>query len=200
MKGLGSIKKVNYGLILAALLVGLSACQKSGNSRKTVAQTPVGVAAGCTDCFKQPEFLATTDSEKVNQALYMGLDFYGNLTSGYNFNDPKIPTTYQGPIQAQGRVQIKGIDSMLCNAPIGEYLLRTKVIGQWQMGVATGMKLEGVANNGTRIVIAVIKGVIYNNMTTVGTNKYEINRMGGTFAVEAVNNVACPMAGTIELF
>jgi hypothetical protein len=165
---------------------------------------------GCLN-MGQMAFMTTTDSENFRGSMYLGLDFYGDITQGFDFNNPKIPALYSGPVQAHGRLQIRAVDSDFCNAPPGDYEVRTMNPGSWQMGVigslglgAPGLRLEARSMNGYYLVVSFVKGIIYNGTSMNGTNKLEANRMGGTFVVESFNGQICRSllgsAISLELF
>jgi hypothetical protein len=97
-------------------------------------------------------------------------------------------------------LQIRNFDNDLCNAPVGDYEVFTANSGIWQYGVTgtalsgfgpANLRLEARSTNGSILVVTFVQGIIYNNISQNRTNKLEINRMGGTFLVEAVNGQLC---------
>jgi hypothetical protein len=202
-----------YSVLTAALIIAFmgifAACnQNKGNNSPPpmpppVPPLPLTVSPGCSTCMMgQMAFLATTDSENIRGSILMGLDFYGDASQGFNFADPKIPTYYQGMVQAHGRLQIRTVDSDFCNAPPGEYEIRTINPGTWQNGITgsalsglgpSSLRLEARSINGYFLTMTFAQGIIYNNTNSYGTssNPNMPNRMGGTFIVESFNGQIC---------
>jgi hypothetical protein len=208
--------------LLAISFLGLfSACNQNKSKKSAppmpppVAPLPITISPGCTTCLNmgQMAFLATTDSETGSSSMYMGLDFYGDISRGFDFNNPKIPTLYSGMVQVHGRLQIRVMSTDFCNAPPGDYEVRTMAPGNWQSGVTgysfggtgpSSLRLEARSLNGYFLVISIAQGIIYNSTSMNGTNKLETNRMGGTLLVESFNGQICRSllgnAISLELF
>lgn len=199
----GFLKNKFYSVLTTLLIIGFlgvfSACNtnKGKNNAQPpppyVVPLPMTAASNCVGCMNmgQLAFMATTDSENIRGSLLLGLDFYGDPSRGFDFNNPKVPALYNGIVEAHGRLQIRAVDTDFCNAPAGEYEVRTVRPGSWQLGVVSGLQLEARSINGFFIVMTFVKGIIYNSTSINGTNKLETNRMGGTFMVELVNGQVC---------
>lgn len=207
---------LTFGLIFAFTGI-FTACNPNGGKKSAPQPPPVAPLpiSPCPTCVSMGNmaFMATTDSENVRGSLYLGLDFYGDPTRGFDFNNPKIPVLYNGPVQAHGRMQIRMVDPDLCNAPVGDYEVRTVSAGNWQNGV-TGTALSGLGPSNLRmevrspggffLVVSFAQGIIYNGTSINGTSKLETSRMGGTFIVESFNGQICRSllgsAISLELF
>jgi hypothetical protein len=221
------VKNKTYSILSALMIASFfgffSACTPSKGRNRTpppppppvVVPLPNTIATNCTTCMNmgQMAFMATTDSENVRGSMYLGLDFYGEINRGFDFNNPKIPTLYSGMVQANGRLQIKAVDTDFCNAPPGDYIVTTVNPGNWQSGVTgsvygglgpSNLRLEARSMNGYYLIITFAQGIIYNVTSINGTNKLETNRMGGTLVVESFNGQVCRSsmgsAISLELF
>jgi hypothetical protein len=217
-----TVKNRFYSVLTYVLLVaftGVFTACNAGGGKKSSPQPPPIVGPipinPCPTCVGMGNmvFMATTDSENVRGSLYLGLDFYGDPARGFDFNNPKIPVLYSGPVQAHGRMQVRAVDPDLCNAPPGDYDVRTMSPGNWQNGVTgtamsglgpNNLQLEARSPNGFYFVVSFAQGIIYNGTSMNGTNKLETNRMGGTFLVQSLNGQICRSllgsAISLELF
>jgi hypothetical protein len=180
-------------VVLAASM--LVACGKKSDS--STGAIPAGPAVvppyGCNGCIgnQQPLLIGVQGSHSL---ISMGLDFFGDANLGYNLQDPKAITVYQGPLTIQGNAIVRN----LCGAN-GNYSLRTLNPGTIAWGSVSGnsmlapvgfsypsarMTLEGVSQSGgPNIVIQVAHGQLYNTgMEGLSLNS-QTNRIGLNFGV-----------------
>jgi hypothetical protein len=144
---------------------------------------------------------AGTDSQSGFGSVNLSLDFYGDPATGYNFYDPKVPTTYTGPVVVRGMLSVNTMDSLICNAPVGQYEVISLSPGQWQSGVVssgysgygpTSLHMEARSQFGVSIILSLPRAVIYNPS---GTNSWYPNNLGGTLVFESINGYPCRTAG-----
>lgn len=196
------------GLIGVMLLfVAFGGCQNSNKSRSgsTGPIMPVNYYNGtyggalCPTCNMNVPWtiFAGTDSQSGYGSVSLSLDFYGDPSTGYNFYDPRIPVTYTGPVVVRGQLMINTVDSLICNAPAGQYQIISLSPGQWQGGVVTSgysgygptaLHMEARSQFGVSIILRLAKGVIYNPS---GTYSWYPNSLGATLVFESINGMPC---------
>lgn len=141
---------------------------------------------------------AGTDSQSGSGSVALSLDFYGDPSAGYNFYDPKVPVMYSGPVVVRGQLTINTVDSLICNAPVGQYQIISLSPGQWQSGVVasgntgygpTSLYMEARSQFGVSIILRLAKAIIYNPS---GTSSWYPNSLGGTLVFESISGNGYP--------
>jgi hypothetical protein len=190
-----------------AVVIVIGACQN--NKNKSSPQPPLGLppnyypgnygGALCPTCNMNVAWtiFAGTDSQTPSGSIAMGLDFYGDPNTGYNFYDPHVPSMYTGPVVVRGQLTVNAVDSLYCMAPAGQYQIISLSPGQWESGVVTSTQsgfgptslyMEARSQFGVAIILRLAKGIIYNPN---GTNSWYPNNLGGTLVFESINGAPC---------
>lgn len=193
-------------IIALSTIFWITACGNNSKSGRPNTQSyPVNYYNGnyggalCPTCGMNLPWtiFAGTDSSSASGSVSLGLDFYGDPSTGSNFYDPAVPLKYSGPVVVRGQLTVTIQDSLICNAPPGQYQLVSLSAGQWQSGVMsggysgygpTGLRMEARSNMGVSLILSLPKAVIYN---PTGTTSWYPNRLGGTLVFESINGMPC---------
>ncbi len=216
-------------LILSLIAFNLIACQNQ-QSKDNVNQNPYlqngaqsnmqvfsngsqYTSSSCTNCpvnlsvyynqlglvYKPWDRLDTTSME-------WNLNLKGDGSKAFGQNDSRIAYQYSGLMTIEANARILQNDNYLCNAPTGDYVVRTITAGSHAGGRISNIKFEMISSNAvnggintyTRILGTISNGFI---MGMVGWSSLptDVNaRLSGQMTIESVNGKACQRTITLQ--
>jgi hypothetical protein len=195
MKHFNHIKKILIGTLVAVFLV---ACNKSGGGGSGAApynpNNPWGGnPQNCVNCFGGGAPLLVGVKTQTNNGNLQGmLDIIGDQSRGYNFADPRVVSSYMGPVQIVGTLTVQQPgDWYLCGATPGVYQLRTMDQGLMQLGVTSPLRIEAVSNTGGQMILRVAQGILRNESGSGLDRNSPDNRISMAIYLERVNGQPC---------
>lgn len=194
MKTLSLKKTKVIGLLASVLLVGLTACNKSGGGGGSSTPAPVtpnyiGGCSGCQGISVNAPLLVGVRAATPDDQILMTLDVLGQNVSGSQF--PKAIVTYGGPGVIIGTIRVLSSSiPAVCNLAQGDYSIQPIQPSTLAMGVIAGGRYQAVAPQG-RIVFSLSSSSFYNN--DGGGIRYDSdeNRVGLNMMVESINGQPC---------
>ncbi len=189
-------------LVLAAMT--MMACQKNsdgGGDPQPSYVPPYGAPyggqpygpynpQGCGTCAPNAQLLAPVQGVWGSN-FQIRLDLLGDPAAGFNLADPKAVVVYNGPVMANGQMNISAPFVQSCNLPPGTYNLQTINPGTMMAATARNLVMEGLFQQdpNLRVTLMIVQGVIFN--PTNGTSSQTPNNFGAYIVFQSVNGQPC---------
>lgn len=148
--------KPHFSLILSILTaLGMaffgSACNRNNSDSNNANSSPPSQAwpggwggSGCTNCGMSGGVgLVQAKAASGSESILFTLNVVGS-GQGYNQWATNAVVGYSGPVMIDGAMRVMQSDSFLCNAPPGDYQVRTIQAGSMSMGMLSNLRLEAV--------------------------------------------------------